>query len=298
MVVAGAADLRRPDARLIRLHEVGRNFRRSPSAMIGLCILALHLLIAASAPLIAPRSPTAIDAAAALQGPSRQHLFGTDRFGRDVFSRVLYGGRVALVIALLAATLAVTAGGLSGILLGYVGGVVDDVAMRLVDAALSIPGLLFLLLIVTVFGGGELVLLISLAVLYAPSVVRVARGAALDYVPRDFVAAARSRGETTLAIVWHELRPNVLDVLMVEFAMRASWMVLAISALSFLGFGVNPPTPDWGLMIAENRNVLLLAPWGTLFPMLGIGSLVIGLNLAADGLAKALGLDQIRGAPS
>jgi peptide/nickel transport system permease protein len=126
----------------------------------------------------------------------------------------------------------------------------------------------------------------------------VARSAAQEFIPRDFITAARARGERVFAVVTRELWPNVLDVLLVEFAMRSSWMVLAISGLSFLGFGVNPPTPDWGLMVNENRQTLAIAPWGVLFPILAISTLVISLNLVADGVAKAVGLDRSRGAPA
>lgn len=271
--------------------------RGSPAALIGVVLLAAHLVIALLAPLIVPHSPTAIDPALALAPPSWAHPFGNDRFGRDIFSRVLLGGRIALAIALVGAALSVLLGGFVGVLLGYVGGAADEVAMRLVDALISIPGLLLLLVIVAGLGSGYAVILLAMVLSYAPGVTRVARSAAHEFVPRDFITAARARGEGAVPVVTRELWPNVLDVLLVEFAMRASWIVLAVSGLSFLGFGVNPPTPDWGLMIAENRSMLALAPWGVVFPIIAMGSLVVALNLVADGVAKALGLDRSRGAP-
>jgi peptide/nickel transport system permease protein len=264
---------------------------------VGAAVLALHLLVALAAPALAPQSPTAIDAESRLAPPSAAHLFGTDRFGRDIFSRVLLGGRVALAIGLLGAALSVLVGGFVGVLFGYLGGLADEVVMRVVDALISIPGLLLLLVIVTGLGSGYPVILLAMVLSYAPGVVRVARAAAQEYAPRDFITAARARGEGSLSIVMRELWPNVLDVLLVEFAMCASWIILSVSGLSFLGFGVNPPTPDWGLMVAENRSMLQVAPWGIVFPILAISTLVVALNLVSDGMAKALGLDSSRGGP-
>lgn len=284
-----------PAPRTSLLVQIWRSLRHAPANLAGLLVLVLHLLLALVAPLIVPHSPTAIDATSRMVPPSWEHPFGTDRFGRDIFSRVLLGGRVALAISLVSALLSVLIGGFFGVLFGYLGGPLDELAMRVVDAVLSIPGLLLLLVIVTGLGSGYPVILLAMVFSYAPGVVRVARAAAQEYIPRDFITAARARGERPIAVVVRELGPNVQDVLFVEFAMRASWIVLAVSGLSFLGFGVNPPTPDWGLMIAENRSMLAIAPWGVIFPMIAIGSLVVSLNLVADGVAKALGIDRSRG---
>ena len=214
-----------------------------------------------------------------------------------MLTRVMLGGRLALVVAVSASLLAVLVGGLLGIWLGYVGGWLDEVVMRLVDASLVLPDLLLILTIITVFGAGWSVILLVLVILYIPGLIRIVRAATLDVVPREFILAARARGESTWTIIGRELLPNVQDVLLVEFAMRVSWSVVAVSGLAFLGFGVPPTTPDWGLMIAENRQALAYAPWCTLFPVLAISSLVIGFNLTTEGLAKALGTDRSRGTP-
>lgn len=276
---------------------VWRTLLRSPTTLIGIVILSIHLVIALISPWIAPYSPTALAPDNLFGAPSWAHPFGADQYGRDVLTRVLLGGRLALVVSFSASLLAVMVGGFFGIWLGYVGGLLDELWMRLVDAMLAMPGLLLLLTIITVFGGGWSVILSALVLLYVPGVVRIARAATLDVVPRDFVTAARARGERTTTIIWSELLPNVRDILLVEFAMRVSWSVVAVSGLAFLGFGVPPTTPDWGLMIAENRHALAYAPWCTLYPVLAISSLVVGFNLTIDGLAKALGIDRIRGAP-
>ena len=280
-----------------QLKETWRNLRRSPSGMIGLTILVIHLVIAVFSPSIVPYEPTDIDASSLMQSLSREHPFGTDSFGRDVLSRVLMGGRVALVITLTAGVLAIAWGGLLGIVLGFLGGVVDEVVMRVVDALLSFPSLFIYLLVISAFGSSNVILILVLSITNGISIIRIARGATLSFVARDFITAARARGERTATVVLRELLPNVFDVLLVEYAMRWSWMLLAFSSLSFLGFGVTPPTPDWGLMIAENRSRLAIAPWGSIFPMLALGTLVIGINLAADALAKAMGLDRSQEAP-
>ena len=275
-----------------------RSLPRSPSVWIGVVILSIHLVIALIAPWIVPYSPTALDPESLFAPPSQAHLFGADQYGRDILTRVALGGRVTLTLSFSAALLAVLLGGFLGIWLGYEGGLLDEIFMRLIDATLALPGLLLLLTILSVFGGGWNVILFSLVLLFVPGIVRVARAATLDIVPRDFITAARARGERTSGIVLRELLPNVRDILLVEFAMRVSWSVVAVSGLAFLGFGVPPGTPDWGLMIAENRPALAYAPWCTLFPVLAISSLVIGVNLTIDGLAKVFGLDRTQGAPA
>lgn len=296
-VVAPASEKPAPIRRRSRLSETWLYMRRSKSGMLGLTILVFHILIALSSPLIVPFNPTEISASLKNLSPSGEHFFGTDQFGRDVFTRVLLGGRIALAITLTATVMAVTWGGTLGILLGFLGGRVDEALMRVVDALLAAPYILFLLLIVSALGSSNRVLIFTLGFFYGIAVVRVARAATLDFVARDFITAARARGERRMTIVLRELLPNVLDILLVEFAMRWSWMLLAFSSLSFLGFGVSPPTPDWGLMIAESRKALQFAPWTAIFPMIALGTLVIGINLAADAVAKALGLDRTQGAP-
>lgn len=280
-----------------RTGTLGRVWR-SPSGRVGLALLALHLLVAALAPVLAPHPPTAIDPTRAFAPPSWDHPFGTDQYGRDVLARVVFGGRVALTVSVVASSFGVALGAALGLFLGYVGGRIDEVAARGIDAVIAMPGLLLLLLSVTLFGDGLPVLIPVLGFLWIPGTARVVRAVALDLVGRDFVTAAKARGEGVWSVVRMELAPNALDVVLVELAMRASWTALAIASLSFLGFGVNPPTPDWGSMVAENRSTMQLAPWGTLFPVLALSTLVVGFNLFADALAKALGLDLTRAVPT
>ena len=261
---------------------------------LGLSLVGLTILIAVLAPWLAPYDPIATNADNALAGSSWSHWLGTDQYGRDVLSRTIEGGRFALLVSLLATTVAVVVGTLIGAIAAYYGRWVDAAATRVLDAVLAVPAVLGLLLIVSVFGNSLWVLVLAISVVYVPAVARVVRGATRPVLSTGYVTAARARGERSLPIIRREVLPNILDTILVEFAMRASWVVLLVSTLSFLGFGVNPPTPDWGLMIQENRTALTVAPAGTLAPIVTLSLLVVGLNLAADGLGKYLGVDRAR----
>ncbi len=268
-----------------------------PSGLVGLIIVGSHIVLAIVSPAIVPYDFKELNAQLILNGPSSEHWLGTDNLGRDILTRTMLGGQQALLVTSVSTVFAITWGGLLGILLGLVGGRLDDLLMRVVDAFLAIPWILFLLLIVSVVGLGNTVLIPTLAFFYGIPVVRMARAATHDVVALDFVTAARARGEARSTIVRRELLPNVLDVLLVEGAMRWSWMLLAFSSLSFLGFGVAPPTPDWGLMISDARSFMSLAPWAALAPVIALSSLIVGINLSADALAKALGIDRAQMAP-
>ena len=279
------------------LAETWDNLRRSSAGMIGLSLIVIHLIIALTSPYWVPYDPLEMNAKIANQTPSLEHLMGTDKLGRDVFSRSMVGGRVSLVVTILATIIAVTWGGLTGILLGFLGGRADEICMRFVDAFLSIPWLLILLLIVSILGTEMWVQILTFGFTYGVSTIRIARAATLDHVTNDYILAARARGEHKRTIVTRELLPNVLDVLLVDGAMNWSWMLLGFTSLSFLGFGVPPPTPDWGLMIAQNRQILAIQPWAVFGPVIMLSTLIIGINLFADAFAKALGLDRSQGAP-
>jgi peptide/nickel transport system permease protein len=268
-----------------------------PSGLVGLILVAFHIALAIVSPALAPYDFRELSAQIILNEPSSEHWFGTDNLGRDVFTRTMLGGRQALLVTTISTILAIIWGGLLGVLLGLVGGRLDELLMRLVDAFLCLPWILVLLLIVVMVGSGPAVLIPTLGFFYGIPVIRMARAATHDVVALDFVTAARARGEARSTIVRRELLPNVLDVLLVEGAMRWSWMLLAFSSLSFLGFGVAPPTPDWGLMISDARSFMSFAPWAALAPVAALSSLIIGINLSADALAKALGIDRAQKAP-
>jgi len=280
-----------------RVVVVFKDLVSRPSGAIGLSLVIFHILLALLSPFIVPFDYKLQNSALMLTQPDAVHWLGADHLGRDVFSRTLMGGREALLVTGIATPLAVMWGGFIGILFGLVGGRLDEVLMRIVDAFLSLPWILKMLVLIVTFGTGIEVLIPTLAFFYGIPVIRIARAATHDVIARDFVWAAKARGHNRVSIIFRELLPNVLDTLMVEGAMRWSWMLLAFSSLSFLGFGVSPPTPDWGLMISDARGFMSFAPWGVLGPVIALSSLIIGINLTADALAKALGIDRAQKAP-
>ncbi|MEO8241085.1 MAG: ABC transporter permease [bacterium] len=268
-----------------------------PSGLIGAVIFFGHVAIALLAPYIVPYDPALQDVAAMMQGPSALHWFGTDRLGRDMFSRTLLGGREAMLISTLSTIAAMVWGSALGITLAQVGGRTDALVMRAVDAMMSIPWILLVMLFVAVLGTGTASLIPVLGFSYGLSVVYLARAATLDFVARDFVLAAQARGQSRWTIVSRELFPNVRDSLAVQGAMQWSWIFLAVSSLSFLGMGVAPPTPDWGQMISDARGIMQLAPWALIWPMAALSSMVIGMNLLVDAWAKTIGVDRTRRIP-
>tara|TARA_B100000427_G_scaffold38474_1_gene27814 strand:- start:91 stop:975 length:885 start_codon:yes stop_codon:yes gene_type:complete len=282
---------------LQKIFEVIKTMASKPSGLIGLSILLFHVILAITSPLYAPYDFKAIDPTLMLQAPSSEYWFGTDSLGRDVFTRTILGGRTALTVTFFGSLIALFWGGSLGIFCGLVGGKIDDVVMRIIDAFLSIPWILAMLLIVSLLGTTTLVLIPALGFFYGKGIVRVARAATHDVIAKDFIVSARARGHSNLSIIWNEILPNVRDAIMVEGAMRWSWMLLGFSSLSFLGFGVSPPTPDWGLMISNARGLMSFAYWAVLAPIFGLSSLIIGINLTADAFAKALGIDRSTKAP-
>ena len=282
---------------LQKIFEIIKTMASKPSGLIGLSILLFHVILAITSPLYVPYDYKAIDPTLMLQAPSSEYWFGTDSLGRDVFTRTILGGRTALTVTFFGSLIALFWGGSLGIFCGLVGGKIDDVVMRIIDAFLSIPWILAMLLIVSLLGTTTLVLIPALGFFYGKGIVRVARAATHDVIAKDFIVSARARGHSNLSIIWNEILPNVRDAIMVEGAMRWSWMLLGFSSLSFLGFGVSPPTPDWGLMISNARGLMSFAYWAVLAPIFGLSSLIIGINLTADAFAKALGIDRSTKAP-
>ena len=283
--------------KLEKAFEILKTMASKPSGLIGLTIVLFHVVLALISPYIAPYDYKAISPNTMLLSPSAEHWFGTDSLGRDVFTRTILGGRTALTVTFFGSLIALLWGGLLGIFCGLVGGKIDDVVMRVVDAFLSIPWILAMLLIVSLLGTSTEVLIPALGFFYGKGIVRVARAATHDVIAKDFIVSARARGHSNMSIIWNEIIPNVRDAILVEGAMRWSWMLLGFSSLSFLGFGVSPPTPDWGLMISNARGLMSFAYWSVIAPIVGLSSLIIGINLTADAFAKALGIDRSTKAP-
>lgn len=269
-----------------------RSALRLARMRVGLVIVVVMVLIALLGPLFAPHSPT--EFVGAPNSPASAHaLFGTDTIGRDVFSRFLYGGRSVLGLALAATALGIVLGVVIGLAAAYAGGAVDEVLMRTADVFLAFPQIVFALLLVSALGPKLWLIILTVGITHAPRVARVMRGAAQQVVERDFVKAAEAVGEKRRRILFSELMPNVSSPLLVEVGLRLTYSIGLVAGISFLGFGLQPPHADWGLMINENRLALTVQPWAVVLPVLAIALLTVGTNLMTDGIARAaIGIDR------
>jgi peptide/nickel transport system permease protein len=270
---------------------------RNPACLIGILLVVLHLVVAIGAPWVAPYAPTSL-LDAPLEPPSVTYWLGTDDLGRDAFSRLLWGGRVAMLVAFAAGIIAVVGGAVLGLSAAFMRGAFDDCMLRLVEMKLAVPTILFVAIFVTGFGQSIPILILAIGIIQMMGVVRTTRAAGIVLMEQGYVRAAQLNGESGPKIILRELLPNVADLMAVEFALRASSALLLVSALSFLGLGISPPTPDWGLMVEDAMALLDSEPHLVLAPALAISTLVLGINLAAEGLAEALGLDAARGGAS
>lgn len=265
-----------------------RHLYDRPITALGTSIFLLFLLLAVAGPWLAPYGLNEQIYADARQPPSADHWFGTDHLGRDVYSRVLYGSREVLVEAGLGTLLAVLAGMSFGLLAGYRGGWFDEIMMRFFDSLLALPALLLALLLLGTIGRSRYSVLIVIVVVYTPIVARVARSVVLSVRQKGFVEAAQLQGESPTRIMFREILPSVMPALTVEGALRFSYAIFLVASLGFLGVGVQPPSPNWGLMVAEARPHVSQLPWSLVFPSAAIAVLVIGVNLMADGIKRVL----------
>ena len=271
---------------------------RTPSGRIGLPLVALHLFIAIVGPVITPYPLTEMHVEHRLEGPSMDFWLGTDQFGRDLLSRILSGATSIIVMSVVGSAFGIAIGTAIGISSGYKGGMIDEVVMRIMDGFMSFPGLLLALLVATMAREVEIPLMspqfeekvfivVTIAVVFIPRVARVLRSAALTIKELEFVQSARLRGEPGWYIVFREILPNTAPVLGVEASVRLSYAILLAASLGFLGLGVQPPSPDWGRMISESSQFITTSATFTLVPATAIATLVIGINLVADGLREA-----------
>jgi peptide/nickel transport system permease protein len=271
-----------------RLAVSWRRLRRYPATLIGIAIVGFFLFLAVFGSAIAPYPYTQQKLTDRLKPPSSEHVFGTDQFGRDVFSRVLSGARDVFVVAGTGTLIAVLLGLTLGLFAGYFGSFLEEITMRLVDVLLAIPPLLLALLILGTLGPSRVNVIIVVGVLYIPMVARVVRSVVLDLKTRQFVEAAKMRGESSAYIMFKEVLPSVYPPLAVESSMRFAYAIFLVASLGFLGLGVQPPSPDWGLMVGEARNYFTQAPWVLLFPAGAIALLVVGIGFLSDGLRRML----------
>ncbi len=269
-----------------RFLSVLRHLYDRPITAFGTSIFILFLFLAVAGPWLAPYGFNEQIYADARQAPSPEHWFGTDHLGRDVFSRVLYGARDVLFEAGLGTILAVLCGMTFGLIAGYRRGWLDEILMRFFDSLLALPALLLALLLLGTLGRSRYSVLIVLVVVYTPIVARVARSVVLSVREKGFVEAAQLQGETNTRIMFREILPSVMPALTVEAALRFSYAIFLVASLGFLGVGVQPPSPNWGLMVAEARPHVSQLPWSLFFPAAAIALVVIGVNLMADGVKR------------
>lgn len=270
-----------------RWTRVVHDLLATPSALAGAGIVLVFLILALVGPTIAAYSPTAFSLQR-LAPPSLAHPFGTDEFGRDMLSRVIDGARISCGLAFAAVAFSLVLGIPIGLIAGYFGGWADEILMRITDALLSLPSLILALLIVASLGSGMQNVVLAIGVVYAPRIGRVIRSGVLGLRHAEFVQAARARGESAVYILGAELLPNILSPLIVEASIRMGFALLLAASLSYLGLGVSPPTPDWGLMINDARQYMLQAPWLVIFPSLAVALAIVGFNLLGDGIRDIL----------
>jgi peptide/nickel transport system permease protein len=265
-----------------------RRVLRSPNLIVGAAVLLAVIGAAAAAPVIAPYSPIDQSFSDQLRAPSGAHLFGTDEFGRDIFSRVLFGARIALVIGVLADGIAAALGIVLGVVAGYSGGALDAAVMRAVDVMLAFPYLLLAMIVVAILGPSLINAMIAIGIVYAPQFARLVRGAVLSMKAQEFVESAAAVGAGVPRILGRHILPNILSPIIVMATLTVGFTIVETAGLSFLGLGATPPTPEWGSMLATGRSFMLTAPWIATFPGLAILVTVIGFNLVGDGLRDLL----------
>ncbi len=296
--VGAEVESRTPPFRRIR--EAFSVLLSSRIAVIGLTIVLFWVFVAVFAPLLSSYTPLEQDWKAPNQGPSRAHILGTDELGRDLWTRLMYGARVVLVIlpiseklwipggtALWGVFVALFVGTTLGLLSGYYGGWIDEIVMRLLDAMMAIPIILLFLIIMTALGASAVNVVIAITIVGTPGIARLVRSLALDIRTREYIRAAETRGENPWYIMFVEILPNARGPIIVDAMLRVGYAIFAMGTLGFLGLGLPPPSPDWGSMVAKGREFILQgSPWAALWPSLAIASLVVGLNLLADGLRE------------
>ncbi|MGQ9645884.1 MAG: ABC transporter permease [Thermodesulfobacteriota bacterium] len=268
--------------------EVWRRLKRNRAAIAGGSVVTLFVLIALLAPVLAPYPPNEGDLTKRLKPPCKEHLLGTDSLGRDQLSRVIYGARISLQIQVVAVAIALLIGTLLGMVGGYYGGKLDNVLMRMMDVLLAFPGIFLAISIIAVLGPGLTNLMLAAGIYSVPQFARIVRGSVISLKEKEFVEAARAVGENDLNILIRYLLPNSMAPIIVQTTLRMATVLLTASGLSFLGLGVQPPTPEWGAMLSNARAYLITAPHVATVPGLAIMLVVMGFNLFGDGLRDSL----------
>lgn len=274
--------------RFAQLGDIWKRLRKNKLAVLGLVIITVIVLVAVFADFIAPYSYDQQDLMICFQGPSLQHWFGTDEFGRDIFSRVVYGARISLLIGFVAVAIAMVIGVLLGAFSGYYGDKVDNVIMRLMDILLSIPQIILAIAIVAVLGNGLFNLMLAVGISSIPHYARIVRASVLSVKDQEFIEAAKAAGSSDLRIIFKHIIPNCLAPIIVQATLGVAMAILTAAGLSFVGLGISPPTPEWGSMLSSGRSYIRDYSYMTMFPGLAIMLTIFALNVLGDGLRDAL----------
>ena len=261
---------------------------RNPLGRIGVVILTVVVFVGVMAPVLAPYDPVAQVIGDELRPPSTSHLLGTDELGRDIFSRILYGARISLLVGIVAVGLGAALGISSGLFAGYVGGWVETLIFRVWDTLMAFPGVLLAIAVSAILGRGLFNIAIAVAIISIPTYARLARGGMLTEREKDYVTAAHTLGQSTGRIIFQHILPNTLPPILTQVALGMASAVFLEAGLSFLGLGAQPPAPSWGSMLADSRNYLRIAAWYGIAPGVAISLFMLGLNMLADGLRDAL----------
>jgi len=265
-----------------------RRLRGSPGALAGIVVVALIALVALAAPLVATQDPLQQHLTAATQAPSAAHWFGTDKLGRDLFARVVFGARTSVVVGFVAVGLAMSAGTFVGIMGGYIGGALDSALMGAMDLMLAFPSIILAIVITTILGPSITNVMIAVGIVYIPQYARLARSSVLALKEMEYIEAARALGAYVPRILVQHVLPNIAAPLLVQATLGIATAELEAAGLSYLGLGARPPAPEWGAMLNDARDYWLSAPWALIFPGAAITTLVLGFNLLGDGLRDAL----------
>jgi len=265
-----------------------RRFTRRKTAVFGLSVYVVILLIALFAPYLAPRDPATQDVMKGLQPPSAEYLLGSDEYGRDILSRIIYGARISMTVGIISVTISAMIGTFLGLISGFYGGKVEAVIMRIVDIMLSFPGILLALIIVSTLGRDIQYVMIAVGISGVPNYARMVRGAVLGVKENEYIEAARAAGAANLSIIARHVLPNIFAIIIVLTTLSLPGSILSAAALSFIGLGVQPPTAEWGRMLGDGRAFIETAWWISTFPGLMIFISVISINLFGDGLRDAL----------
>jgi len=272
-------------SRIQRLREGLVVITASKVALVGLALVLFWVAVALFS-LVTTLDPFAQDINAVNAPPSAEHLLGTDDIGRDLLARIVHGSRLILTLAPLAVFCALFVGSTLGLAAGYFGGLVDEIVMRVLDAMMAFPTILLYMIIIAALGPSSLNVVLAITIAGTPGIARLVRGLSLDIRTRDYIAAAELRGEHPLYMMFVEILPNARGPIIVDAMLRVGYAVFSIGTLGFLGLGVPPPSPDWGSMVARGHKFIWTNPWSVLWPALAISSLVVGLNLFADGVRE------------